>query len=81
INMDQRKKDLLKEIETFEAVFPDGVYAVPPKQGQPRIKVREMFKYCRQNGKESEELTEKGNNSMIMRSSRETCRFLYFKKT
>ncbi|MDN4073047.1 hypothetical protein [Fictibacillus terranigra] len=42
INMDQRKKDLLKEIETFEAVFPDGVYAVPPKQGQPRIKVRNV---------------------------------------
>lgn len=40
--MDQRKKDLLKEIETFEAVFPDGVYAVPPKQGQPRIKVRNV---------------------------------------
>lgn len=54
----RRLEKLIKEMEEFEAGFPDGVYAIPPGPNEPRIKVREMYQYCREKGVDPEDLTE-----------------------
>jgi hypothetical protein len=58
MNEEERKK-LRKETKDFEAGFPDGVYAIPPKKGEPRINVPALIKYCRKHCKDPEELTPK----------------------
>jgi hypothetical protein len=49
--------ELRKKTEEFEAGFPDGVYAIPPKKGEPRINVPALIKYCRKQDKDPEKLT------------------------
>lgn len=48
-----------REMEEFEEGFPDGVYAIPSKPNEPRIRVHELYAYCRKHGKDPESLDEK----------------------
>ncbi|MDW0118603.1 hypothetical protein QTL97_16885 [Sporosarcina thermotolerans] len=41
---------LRKDDENFEGQFPDGVFAIPKDNDEPRIKVRALFNYCEQRG-------------------------------
>lgn len=54
----RRFAKLKREIEEFEAGFPDGVYAISSGPNEPRIKVREMYQYCREKGIDPEDLIE-----------------------
>ncbi|MED1042502.1 hypothetical protein P4T62_28635 [Bacillus mycoides] len=55
-----RKFEKLKrEMEEFEAGFPDGVYAIPSDPKSPRLKVHELYAYCKEHGRDPESLTEK----------------------
>lgn len=38
--------------------FPDGVYAVPPSPGEPKIKVRKLSDYCKARGIRPSDLSE-----------------------
>ncbi|EOO71771.1 hypothetical protein IIC_04287 [Bacillus cereus VD021] len=49
-----------KEMERFEEGFPDGVYAAPSKPNGPRIRVHELYAYCKKTGKSPESLNEEG---------------------
>lgn len=50
---------LRKEMEDFEEGFPDGVYAAPSSPKSPRIRVHELFAYCKKYGKDPESLDKK----------------------
>lgn len=52
------KEQLRKEIEEFEAGFPDGIYAIPRDPQQPNVRVRALHDYCKATGKTPMELTE-----------------------
>lgn len=54
----KRLEKFRKEMEDFEAGFPDGVYVIPTGPNEPRIKVRAMYQYCREKGIDPESLTE-----------------------
>jgi hypothetical protein len=54
---EEELEEIRKKTEQFEAGFPDDVYAIPPKKGEPRINVPALIKYCRKYGKDPEELT------------------------
>ncbi|PGK04571.1 hypothetical protein COC97_14715 [Bacillus anthracis] len=54
----KRFEKLRREMEEFEAGFPDGVYAAPSSPNEPRIKVKALFKYCREKGIDPKDLTE-----------------------
>lgn len=47
-----------KESKHCDDILDDGVYAIPRKEGEPKIKVRALFKYCEENGKKPEELSD-----------------------
>ncbi len=48
-----------KEIDEFEQGFPDGVYAIPREKNEPRLNVRKMDAFCRENQIDPDQLTEK----------------------
>ncbi|MFB7305061.1 MULTISPECIES: hypothetical protein [Bacillaceae] len=41
---------LIKEIEEFDNAFPDGVFCIPRIPGEPRVKVRMLWDYCKAKG-------------------------------
>lgn len=49
---------LRKEMEEFEEGFPDGVYTAPSSPNEPRIKVRDLYQYCREKGVSPNELSQ-----------------------
>lgn len=50
---------LNSKIQSFEEHFKDGVYAIPKEKGSKGIKVRALLDYCRQEGINPEDLSEK----------------------
>jgi hypothetical protein len=63
---EEELKQLRKETEEFEAGFPDGVYAIPPKKGDPKINVPAVLKYCKKHGKNPEQLTDEEIEQFIV---------------
>ncbi|GAB6460594.1 hypothetical protein bcgnr5390_10370 [Bacillus luti] len=49
---------LRREMEEFEEGFPDGVYTAPSSPNEPRIKVRDLYQYCRKKGVNPNELSQ-----------------------
>lgn len=62
----RRLEKLIKEIEEFEAGFPDGVYAAPSSPNEPRIKVKALFEYCREKGVDPEDLTDEEREQFLV---------------
>jgi Ribonuclease G/E len=54
----KRLEKLRREMEEFEEGFPDGVYTAPSSPNEPRIKLKEMYQFCREKGIDPEDLTE-----------------------
>lgn len=61
-----RFEKLKREMEEFEAGFPDGVYAVPSSSNEPRIKVKALFEYCREKGVDPEDLTDEEREQFLV---------------
>lgn len=49
---------LIKEMEEFDDAFPDGIFCIPRISGEPRVKVRLLWDYCKSRGIEPEQLSE-----------------------
>jgi len=49
---------LIREIEEFDVAFPDGVFCIPRIPGEPRVKVRALWNYCKEKGVDPEDLSE-----------------------
>lgn len=49
---------MLNEVDKFEKGFPDGIYVALSKPNGPRIRVHELYAYCKQTGKSPEYLNE-----------------------
>lgn len=62
----KRFEKLRREMEEFEAGFPDGVYAAPSSANEPRIKVKALFEYCREKGIDPEDLTDKEREQFLV---------------
>ncbi|MEG7863211.1 hypothetical protein FOT98_24495 [Bacillus sp. HY001] len=45
-------------MEEFESGFPDGVYVAHSSPNEPIIKLKEMYRYCREKGIDPNDLTE-----------------------
>ncbi|MBA1160328.1 hypothetical protein H0A35_04770 [Bacillus licheniformis] len=48
-----------KKDATFDDKFPNGVFAIPRKSKESRVKVRKLFDYCQSKGVNPDELSEK----------------------
>lgn len=46
----------------FESGFPDGVYGWPSEPGEPRIRVKALFQYCKEKGITPHELGRRARN-------------------
>lgn len=54
----KRSDTMLREdIEKFDNAFPDGVFAFPPDPEAPKVKIRALDKYCRENGVKPKDLS------------------------
>lgn len=53
-----------KDVDTMDKVIPSGKYVLPGGKA-PRIKLREMDKYCKKVGKEPDQLTEEEKEQFI----------------
>ncbi|MCU5165941.1 hypothetical protein OCD92_27755 [Bacillus paranthracis] len=62
----KRLEKLRREMEEFEAGFPDGVYSAPSSPNEPRIKVKEMYQYCREKGVDPEDLTDEEREKFLV---------------
>lgn len=66
MTMDEKEfEKMKKEIEEFEAGFPDGVYAIPSGPNDPKIRVHELFAYCKEKSVNPENLTEKERDQFL----------------
>ncbi|MCU5391991.1 hypothetical protein OCE55_28800 [Bacillus paranthracis] len=63
--MEEAEK-LIKEMEEFEAGFPDGVYTACSSSNEPRIKVKALFEYCREKGVDPEDLTDEEREQFLV---------------
>lgn len=54
----KKNEKLKREMEEFETGFPDGVYVAPSSSDEPRIKLKEMYQFCRGKGIDPEDLIE-----------------------
>ncbi|PFZ83055.1 hypothetical protein COL70_28910 [Bacillus pseudomycoides] len=62
----KRFEKLKREMEEFEAGFPDGVYAARSSPNEPRIKVKALFEYCREKGVDPEDLTDEEREKFLV---------------
>ncbi|QWH15576.1 hypothetical protein EXW38_30730 (plasmid) [Bacillus mycoides] len=62
----KRFEKLRREMEEFEAGFPDGVYAVPSGPNEPRVKVKALFEYCREKGIDPGGLTDEEREQFLV---------------
>lgn len=62
----KRFEKLRKEMEEFEAGFPDGVYAGPSSSNEPRVKVKALFQFCREKGVDPEDLTDEEREQFLV---------------
>ncbi|MDA1918268.1 MULTISPECIES: hypothetical protein [Bacillus cereus group] len=60
------KSKLIKEMEEFEDGFPDGVYTAPSSPNEPRIKLKEMYQYCREKGINPADLTDEEREKFLV---------------
>lgn len=65
-----RKFEKLKrEMEEFEAGFPDGVYVASSSRNEPLIKLKEMYQYCREKGVQPNDLTDEEREQFFVYSN------------
>jgi hypothetical protein len=62
----KRFEKLRREMEEFEAGFPDGVYTVPSGPNEPRVKVKALFEYCREKGIDPGDLTDEEREQFLV---------------
>ncbi|MGG0717939.1 hypothetical protein ABE096_10175 [Robertmurraya massiliosenegalensis] len=43
-------KKMIEEMIKFDDAFPDGVFAIGRKPGEPKVKVRALWDYCQEKG-------------------------------
>lgn len=48
---------MIKEIDAFDDAFPDGIFCIPRIPGEPRVKVRALWNYCKEKGVDPEDLS------------------------
>lgn len=48
---------LSDDIDKFDDIFSDGIYAFPPDPKAPKVKIRALDEYCRKKGVEPKELS------------------------
>ncbi|EJR41430.1 hypothetical protein IIK_05811 [Bacillus cereus VD102] len=65
----KRLEKLRREMEEFEAGFPDGVYAAPSTPNEPRIKVKALFEYCREKGIDPGDLKDEEREQFLVYSN------------
>lgn len=53
-------------MEEFEDGFPDGVYTAPSSPNEPRIKLKEMYQYCREKGINPADLTDEEREKFLV---------------
>ncbi|MGH0775273.1 hypothetical protein ACQVSN_26975 [Bacillus mobilis] len=56
---------LRKQMEDFEAGFPDGVYVAPSSKDEPNIKVKALCEYCRERGVDPQDLTDEERQQFL----------------
>ncbi|WP_422406926.1 MULTISPECIES: hypothetical protein [Gammaproteobacteria] len=56
--MSSNNDSLMKQMEDFEAGFPDGVYVAPSNKDEPKIKVKALCEYCKKRGVDPQDLTD-----------------------
>ncbi len=54
-----------EEMERFEEGFPDGVYAIPREEGQPKVALRALFNYCEKHGKHPNDLSDEERKQFL----------------
>lgn len=53
-------------IEDFEEGFPDGVYVVPSDAKDTKIRVKDLFEYCKKNWVRPKDLADKEREQFII---------------
>ncbi|WP_336769872.1 hypothetical protein [Bacillus bombysepticus] len=71
VDESKESEEIRKEMEEFEEGFPDGVYTAPFSPNEPRLKVRELYIYCREKGINPSELTPKEAEQFIVYPDRD----------
>lgn len=56
---------MMKEIEEFDDAFPDGVFCIHRIPGEPRVKVRALWNYCKEKGVDPEDLSEEESEQFL----------------
>lgn len=62
----RKREKLIKEMEEFEAAFPDGVYVAPSSRNEPLIKLKELYQYCREKDIHPADLTEEEGEKFLV---------------
>lgn len=44
------EKTMMGQMNKFDNNFPDGVFSIPHSSDEPRVKVRALHDYCKENG-------------------------------
>ncbi|PEK98316.1 hypothetical protein [Bacillus sp. AFS017336] len=57
---------MVKEINEFEKVFPDGVYVNPNVKKAAIVRVKAMYDYCNEKGIKPKDLTEKEREQFLI---------------
>jgi hypothetical protein len=57
----------MKEELDFDDFFEDGVYAIPRPPGEPRVKVRALYEYCKEKGITPDQLNEDEMEQFLVR--------------
>ena len=56
--MKDQEEAFIQQITQFDDHFPEGVFAVPKDENEPKIKVRLLHLYCKEKGVKPKDLTE-----------------------
>lgn len=66
MNADEK---LIKEMESFDDTFPDGVFAIPRNPNDPKVKVRALWDYCKKKGIDIESISEEEIKQFLTKSN------------
>jgi len=61
------EKEMMDQMKRMDNNFPDGVFAIPHPSNEPRVKVRALHDYCKENGIIPEELSETEMERFLVR--------------
>ncbi|WP_449598737.1 hypothetical protein [Niallia sp. Marseille-Q9988] len=51
------KKRMIEEMIKFDDSFPDGIFAISCRTGEPKVKVRALWDFCQKKGLKPSQLS------------------------